>query len=44
MEDGFNAGWRNIGTLALWVIPLVLGLAAATWLALRSYRRLLAPR
>ena len=32
MEDGFNAGWRNIGTLALWVIPLVLGLAAATWL------------
>lgn len=32
MEDGFNAGWRDIGRLALWSIPYVLGLAACVWL------------
>lgn len=32
MEDGFNAGVRNIGTFFLWAIPLVLGAAACVWL------------
>jgi hypothetical protein len=31
-EDGFNVGWRRIGTLALWAIPLALGIAASVWL------------
>jgi len=31
-EDGFNAGYRRIGTLALYTIPLVLGAAACVWL------------
>lgn len=31
-EDGFNAGYRRIGTLALWSIPAVLGIGASIWL------------
>jgi hypothetical protein len=31
-EDGVNAGWRNIGRLALWSIPYVLGATALVWL------------
>lgn len=31
-ESGLDAGYRNIGRFFLWAIPLVLGLAAATWL------------
>jgi hypothetical protein len=31
-EDGMQAGWRNVGRLALWTIPLSLGLAGSVWL------------
>lgn len=33
-EDGVNAGSRNLGRLALWSIPLSLGLAATVWFGL----------
>lgn len=30
-ESGSDAGWRNVGTLALWSIPYVLGITACVW-------------
>lgn len=33
-EDGINSGCRNAGRLALWSIPLSLGLAATVWFGL----------
>lgn len=31
-EDGVHSGARNIGRLALWTIPLALGMGAVAWL------------
>jgi hypothetical protein len=31
-ENGFDAGWRRIGALALWCIPAALGIGASIWL------------
>lgn len=32
-EDGFNAGWRNIGRFVLTMIPFALGIGLFVWIA-----------
>lgn len=31
-EDGINSGYRNVGRLALWTIPLALAMGASAWI------------